>query len=148
MGLATKLHEGFKKYDPGTQIHRGINKALNIEPDFMAPGQQGLLERLSAKEKGDSQWQKFNPTNIRDFNERMGYNYKEGGRDPKAEISESPPPPGAPVAGGTKGTTAGAQPPPVSAQAPNPVSKIQKQFAAASQMRAGPMKRPRALGGR
>lgn len=151
MGLASKLHKKFKETDPGTQVHRGINKALNIEPDFMAPGQQGILERIEANRTGDSQWQKFNPTNIRDFNERMGYNYKEGGRDPKAEISESPPAPGSPVVGGTagtQGTQRGPQPPPVSAQAPNPVSKMQKQFASASQMRGSPIKRPRELGGR
>lgn len=148
MGLAEKLHKGLQDISPATAVHRGINKALDIEPDFMAPGQQGIMERIDANRSGDSQWQKFNPTNLRDFNERMGYNYNEGGRDPVAEISESPPPPGAPVAGAPQGTTAGPQPPPVSAQAPNPVSKVQKQFAAASQMRGGPIKRPRELGGR
>ncbi len=149
MGLAEKLHKGLSNIDPATQVHRGINKALNIEPDFMAPGQQGIMARIEANRTGDSQWQKFNPSNIRDHNERMGYNYNEGGRDPKAEIADAPPPPGAPVVGkGTQGTTAGPQPPPVSAQAPNPVSKMQKQFASASQMRGGPIKRPKQLGGR
>ena len=129
---------------PGGAIHRGINKAVGIEEGFMQPNP--MRQRVEANRTGDSQWQKFNPTNIRDFNERMGYNFQEGGRDPKDEITGTPPPPGAPVAG-TAGTTAGAQPP-ISTQAPNPVSKMQKQFAQSSQMRGGPIKRPRELGGR
>jgi hypothetical protein len=87
MGFAKGLKKLAEKTVPGGDwtptgaIHRGINKGLGIDEGFMQPN--FLSQRIEANRSGDSQWQKINPKNLRDYNEKMGYNYKEGGRDPK-----------------------------------------------------------------
>lgn len=90
MGMAKGLKKLAEKtvpggdWTPGGQIHRGINKGLGIEPGFAQP--DVLSKRIEANRTGDSQWQKINPKNLRDYNMDMGYNYKEGGRDPKPRV--------------------------------------------------------------
>jgi hypothetical protein len=91
MGMGRGLKKLVEKTVPGGDwtptgaVHRGINKALGMEEGFVQPNP--LIQRIEANRSGDSQWQKINPVNLRDYNEKMGYNYKEGGRDPKTEVN-------------------------------------------------------------
>ena len=138
MGLAKYLPGGEKS--PGGMVHRGINKAIGIDENFLAP--DPLQQRLEANRTGDSQWQKFNPTNIRDYNADFGHDYAGGGRDPIADKVGKPPseaiaPPPPAMGGAPQGGIPGGAPPtaPPGANMGPQLGNVQRQFAQASQLR-------------
>jgi hypothetical protein len=137
MGFAEKLGKGLQKLSPARALHQGINKKLGIEPDFMAPGNNPMQQRIDANRSGDSQWQKINPTNIRDANAKVGYDYAGGGRDevPKPTPNATPNVPGGAPSGGLRGMLQRAK----VGQGGTPMNDIQKQFGQANALR-GPQR--------
>lgn len=103
------LSKGLKKISPAHQLHAGINRAVGIDEDFASPLNNPLEQRIEANRSGDSQWQKINPTNIRDANEKAGYDYAGGGRDPKPTPAPTAAPPGGTQGGGLRGMLQRAQ---------------------------------------